>query len=196
MAIIRCSEGFHLYDDSKHNNCPYCRNAGNVSPGNYPPTRPASLPEGGKVRVNPPTQSAGAQASGVTQSAWNLEDNRGGTIDPVVGWLVCIGGPNLGRDHRIHAGLNRIGRDHTNEICISEDSKISREKQATLAFDPEHRFFYLQHGGGRNLTYVNNKPALEMMQLNSGDRIKMGESLLLFVPLCGEEFQWSEVIGE
>ena len=32
-------------------------------------------------------------------------------LDPVVGWLVCIAGPDKGRDYRIHSERNFLGRE-------------------------------------------------------------------------------------
>lgn len=194
MAIIRCEDGFHLYDNSKYDKCPYCRPSAKAQAGNYPETRPANHLDIEKRPAPPPTQSAGAKLGGVTQSAYNLGNSDSGSIDPVVGWLVCIEGSNIGRDYRIHAGMNRIGRDPSNEICISGDEKISREKHASIAFDPENQVFYLQHGGGRNLTYVDNKPALEMSVLLPKAKIKIGTSVFLFIPLCGDDFKWSDVL--
>ena len=45
--------------------------------------------------------------------------------DPVVGWLVCVTGPNTGRDYRLFARINTIGRAEKNDVCLKGDNTIS-----------------------------------------------------------------------
>ncbi|MEM1412252.1 MAG: FHA domain-containing protein, partial [Pseudomonadota bacterium] len=51
--------------------------------------------------------------------------------------------------------------------------------------------FFLQHGGGKGVTYLNGSALLEPTTLESGDRILLGATELLFRPLVGEDFDWS-----
>jgi hypothetical protein len=116
-------------------------------------------------------------------------------IDPVVGWLVCIAGPERGSDYRIHAENNSIGRSETMDICIAADQRISREHHATISYDPETNKYTLLPGSARGLTHHNRQPVYGPVELRPFDEIKMGESSLLFVPFLGDfgapNFRWA-----
>ena len=43
---------------------------------------------------------------------------------------------------------------------------------------------------GSSLVRRNGKPVLSTTELNSGDRLEIGSGTYIFVPLCGEGFQW------
>jgi pSer/pThr/pTyr-binding forkhead associated (FHA) protein len=110
---------------------------------------------------------------------------------PVVGWLVIINGPGRGESLTLGYGVNRIGRSSSERVSIDfGDEEISREKHALLTYDPKGRKFYLQHGGGVNLTYIGNTPVLQTMELNGGEVISIGKTELSFVPFCGQNFDW------
>ena len=115
--------------------------------------------------------------------------------DPPVGWLVVVAGPGKGNVVTIGNGLNAIGRDRTKEVRVSldfGDDMISRKNHATIAYDPLHRKFYVQHGGGTNLTYIDDKPVLEVRDLEPLAHVRMGNTVLRFVPLCGPGFSWED----
>jgi hypothetical protein len=52
--------------------------------------------------------------------------------------------------------------------------------------------FYLVPGDARGLAYVNEAPLLTPQLLRAYDRITVGRTKLLFLPFCGEKFQWKE----
>jgi hypothetical protein len=114
------------------------------------------------------------------------------SIDPIVGWLVCVGGPDCGRDYRIKAEKNFIGRSTTMDICISGDQRISRENHAIVAFDPRNVEFRLYTGDARGLVYLNGHMVDTPTVLQPYDSIEVGGSRLLFVPFCSDRFQWPE----
>lgn len=174
--------------------------------GNTPsPTLPVD-PNGGKVQPYQPTVSAGLQD---TQSNDNggmgafpktmpltpptfLSEENATTFDPVVGWLVCIEGATKGTDYRIHSQNNYIGRSAKMDISIPEDSHISAENSAIIAYDNEDRVFYFGPCSGRNIVRVNGKPALSVEKIEAYDVLTIGTTKLLFVPLCGDRFDWNE----
>lgn len=139
------------------------------------------------VGADPPDDAAG-RTVGVVQQKLG--------IDPVVGWLVCIEGPDRGRDYRIRSGRNFIGRADQMHICIHGDSSISREKHAVLSYDPKHHTFRIAPGDSTGLTYRNGEPVDVPVVLNARDVIELGLSRLLFVPLCGADFQWTALDDE
>lgn len=113
--------------------------------------------------------------------------------DPPVGWLVVVKGPGQGRSVTIGNGMNPIGRDHAERICVDfGDATISRHGHAVITYDPKGKQFYIQHGGGKNLTYMDDAPVLVPTELQGFSKIVMGETVLLFVPLCGERFDWED----
>lgn len=174
--------------------------------GNTPsPTLPVD-PNSGKVQPYQPTVSAGLQD---TQSNDNggmgafpktmpltpptfLSEEDATTFDPVVGWLVCIDGATKGNDYRIHSQNNYIGRSARMDISIPGDPHISAENSAIIAYDNEDRTFYFGPGSGRNIVRVNGKPALSVEKIEAYDVLTIGTTKLLFVPLCGDRFDWNE----
>ena len=114
--------------------------------------------------------------------------------DPVVGWLAIVGGPGAGGFVRMGYGFNSIGRA-ADQRCRLDfgDEKISRQNHASITYDPRGRKFYLQHGGGQNLTYLGEMPVLAPTELKGGEFIVLGHTVLRFVPLCGEDFDYPDV---
>ena len=113
-------------------------------------------------------------------------------FQPVTGWLVCIDGPEKGKDYRIHPENNYIGRLESNDICIRGDEKISRERHVMVVYDSEDRLFYLGAPAGTNIVRLNGKPVLEAKELHAYDVITIGSTKLMFLPFCGERFGWDE----
>jgi len=110
--------------------------------------------------------------------------------DPVVGWLVCTKGPARGRDFRLHSEKNFIGRAPTMDVCIANDESVSREKHAIVSFSPKGDVFKVLPGESRGLVYLNGEEVDAPKLLTKGDKLELGETELLFVPLCGKEFKW------
>lgn len=113
--------------------------------------------------------------------------------DPVVGWLVIIDGPGKGKALNLGYGMNSIGRNSHERIAINfGDEEISRSGHAMLSYDPRGRKFYLQHGGGANLTYIGDIPVLQPTSMVGGEIISIGKTVLRFCPFCGPDFDWQE----
>lgn len=119
---------------------------------------------------------------------WTIQKQLG--IDPVVGWLVCVEGVEKGRDYRLHADNNYIGRDPSMDVCISGDETISRARHAVITYDFESKTFYLTPKDGRSNPCLNGKPVMTMVELKANDRIRLGQTTLLFFPLCSDAFDW------
>lgn len=118
----------------------------------------------------------------------------GNMADPPVGWLVVIAGPGQGAALTLGNGVNAIGRDASQRLPLDfGDELISRVNHAQITYDPRGKKFYIQHGGGANLTYVNDEPVLAPRELTANTHIVLGATTLRFVPLCGEAFDWDRV---
>jgi hypothetical protein len=111
--------------------------------------------------------------------------------EPVVGWLVIIDGPGKGKFVKLGFGMNAIGRSPESRVSIDfGDDQISRENHALLTYDTKNRKFYIQHGGGANLTYLGESPVLQPFELKGNEVISIGNTKLYFVPFCGANFNW------
>lgn len=114
--------------------------------------------------------------------------------EPIVGWLACVGGLNFGECFSLFSGRNSIGRNSTNEVCINKDESVSRDKHAFIIYEPEHREFVLQPGDGRQLTYLNGASVYSVTKIKNKDIIKIGNTKLMFVPLCDSTFSWEDYL--
>ena len=170
MDLIRCEHG-HLYDPGKHSSCPFC----GVPDLDIKKTRPRKLDD--EQEAGGPKKTEGA-----------LRKKIG--IDPVVGWLVCVKGPNRGQDYRIRGERNFIGRSEKMDICIAADNGISRDKHAVITYNPLKNGFKVSPGESNGLIYLNGDDVDTPSPLGALDRIRLGETELVFVPFCGEHFQW------
>lgn len=113
------------------------------------------------------------------------------SFDPVVGWLVIIKGPGIGNFLRLGYGLNSIGRGEEQRCRINYgDEKISRTNHASVSYDPRGRKFYLAHGGGQNLTYLDETPIFHSVEIFGGESLALGDTILRFVPFCGPDFDY------
>ena len=116
-----------------------------------------------------------------------------GMDNPVVGWLVIVEGPGKGRALQLGYGSNAIGRGETARVQLDfGDDQISRGGHAIVTYDPRGRKYYVQHGGGKNLTYLNDEPVLTPTELPAHSHISIGATVLRFVPLCGDAFDWQD----
>jgi hypothetical protein len=116
--------------------------------------------------------------------------------DPVVGWLVVVGGPGLGSYRPIFEGNNTIGRAANQHIPIDfGDDAISSEEQAYIRYDSSERgFLFVPNLAKTNVVSVNDKRPTGAVVLNAMDVIAMGRTQLVFVPFCGPDFDWSEIV--
>ncbi len=213
MALIRCQQG-HFYDPSRHNACPYCGSmpaggmgategqapmtpppiGGAVSPvGATRPMRETPPPVvGPTVPIRPAVSPLVGGKKGPDEGRTVAVDMKKVGIDPVVGWLVCIKGPSRGRDYRIRSGRNGIGRSEAMDVQIAGDDTVSRENHAFLVYEPRKRIFSIRPGDGRGLVYLNGDEVIHAADLKGYDIIELGETQLMFVPLCSEKFNWDQ----
>lgn len=111
--------------------------------------------------------------------------------DPIVGWLVIVKGPGWGNAARLGYQWNSIGRDPDQRVCLNYgDSTISRKNHARLSYDPRSRKFMITAGDAINLIYVRGENLLAPTEIKTGDRIQIGETELMLISLCGENFDW------
>ncbi len=114
-----------------------------------------------------------------------------------VGWLVVVEGPGRGESFSLLAGMSQIGRGEDQAIQLDfGDNSISRSNHAAIVFDPDSKEFLLGHGGKSNIVRLNDKPLISNEPLKTGDTMRIGETVLRFVALCGESFNWTDGAAE
>ena len=205
-----CSAG-HVYDADQFASCPYCnRNtraiqfgAGGYTPTAAPGSYGATVAPGGYDAINP-FVTDGDSTIGKTEIPDVIrrrmdkeKDNR--TIgefkrklgyEPVVGWLVCIEGPEVGKDYRLFGRINTIGRGEGNDVVLAQEHTVSQKSHVRLAYDAKHNNYQLIPGDGANITYLNDEPLYSAQSLNPYDILELGDTKLIFVPLCNDQFRW------
>lgn len=128
----------------------------------------------------------------VTTPAWDQKEYQ---HQPVVGWLVCIEGPDKGRDFSLHGAKSSIGRREGSSIRL-EDPKISRDGYPALIVydDRKSHKFYLASGdaSARNNVELDGNMLLGQSVINPYDEIRIEDTVLVFVPFCGEDFYWED----
>ena len=123
----------------------------------------------------------------------DTKPDKADSSDPVVGWLVIVEGPGKGRSLTLGYGMNDIGRSAEARVPLDYgDAEIARSQHALVTFDPRSLKFFVQHGGGKNLTYVGDNPVLVPQELRGGEEIALGRTRLRFVALCGPDFDWQK----
>lgn len=195
MEMRKCDRG-HYYDASMHPECPYCNKEGEDIGKTM--AFGAGLTTGGTVGA---TQAMVSETTRPLFEAVSSGVDDGRTvaliqtdigIDPVVGWLICVEGKERGRDYRIHTDNNYIGRSEKMDICLRGDETISRENQAVITYDALEKKYYLSPGDGRSIVRINNKAIFQTVPLEAYDRLVIGKTQLVFLPLCGEKFEWEK----
>ncbi|MEE1225050.1 MAG: FHA domain-containing protein [Clostridia bacterium] len=194
MSMKRCNNG-HFYDDAKHPSCPYCGISDMDASKTMPIIAPASsAPKAqetiGRTVAMAPQESAPGRTSAADEGKTVAIMKKEKGIDPVVGWVVCIEGPSKGQDYRIKSERNFIGRDSSMDIVISGDNTISRENHASISYNPKNSSFRLLPGDSHGLVYLNDEDIYTPTELKKGDIIELGETKLIFVPLCEGGFTW------
>lgn len=166
------------------------------------PLNPQATPAA-TVPMTPPQAPAATTPLGQASNGGGLADDVGKTVgfftkktnggtEPVTGWLVCVEGKHYGEDFKIKMGKNSIGRSNTMDIVLAKDTSVSREKHAIVVYEPNENIFILLGGESKELCYLNGQVVLSPQVLKMYDKIKLGSSVLMFVPLCGEGFIWKE----
>lgn len=206
-----CSAG-HVYDADQFASCPYCnRNTRAIqfgAGGGYIPTAAPggygnTAAPGGYDAAIPPTGGRDStigetvMPEAIRRRMEQEKDNR--TVgefkrrlgyEPVVGWLVCVEGPEVGKDYRLYGRINTIGRAEDNDVVLAQEHTVSQKNHVRLAYDAKHNNYQLIPGDGSNVTYLNDEPLYVPQRLNAYDILEMGETKLMFIPLCNDRFRW------
>ncbi|SFA80208.1 FHA domain-containing protein [Clostridium frigidicarnis] len=165
MSLIRCKNG-HMFSERRYGTlCPYC----NIETANKEK----------KIEIN--KEDSDVEIDMLYQE-----------IEPVCGWLVCIEGTRVGKDYKIKSGKNFIGRSDDMDIQIIGDNAIAKRNHAIVVYDPKKKNNVLLPGDSSGIAYLNGEAAYVPTELLAYDVIELGKSKFLFVPFCGEHFEWED----
>lgn len=167
----------HTYSGNIGDPCPHCKRLYDDLDKTRIVSPPDTIPAKGHVKDDGRTTT--------------IFGHLGTLDDPVVGWLACVEGPNLGSDWRLVAGRNSIGRSKDRQVNLDEDQAVSSGNHAYISYDPRRNAFSVLPGDSRGLVYCNGAEVAVATALNAYDRIEVGASTLVFVPLVGPQFQWT-----
>ena len=156
-----------------------------MPPRGYMPQAPAPAPA---PEPTAPPRPHGPSVLEAGKTVGMMQETMG--FDPVVGWLACVAGPSRGKSYTVRGGINAIGRGDRMDITITGDRTISMENHAKISYSDRNNRFNLLPGDGRNIVYLNGEEVFGPMPLAPYDLIDFGETKLLFIPLCGERFNW------
>ena len=108
----RCEQCGKFYNQEKEAACPHC--SGEVVAA-VDKTLPVMTGAVASVDKTVPTAGVARAASDDerTMPVFRMETG----IDPVVGWLVCLSGSEMGRDFKVHSDNNYIGRSFLSNLC-------------------------------------------------------------------------------
>ena len=121
----------------------------------------------------------------------------GTNSEPTVGWLIGVSeGDYFGECFALKNGRNFIGRGSDMDVVLAADPSISRSRHAVVIYEPHGMVFIAQPGDARELFYVNNDVVLGNVKLKPYDILIVGQTKLMFFPLCGPEFSWEDVDEE
>ncbi|MCM1026238.1 MAG: hypothetical protein NC432_07365 [Roseburia sp.] len=172
---------------------------GGTAPAGTEPNGGADLAQAGSgtaaVKTGRGTESGAVFSE---MGSGNTPKNDGKTVgyfsvgldtEPPVGYLICTEGEDYGTGFPLKSGINSLGRSSAMDVVVM-DVKVSREKQAFVMYEPHKREFFLKPGDGVGLCYLNDELVLEPKKLKAYDLILLGDTKLMLIPVCGEQFSW------
>lgn len=206
--IVKCDNG-HWYDASVNKSCPHCKRESeklsirlddieeddrtisiaevDLSLGEELGSIIGSANQASFDNIIPTEDMASVFGDGDKTISFGFFDMM--NVTPVVGWVVCMTGTEKGKDYRLHAEKNFVGRSTSMDVVLLDDKKIARDKHCSIQYDPKGNSFYASSENG-NITYVNDEVIESPVELKEGDRITIGETQLMFIPFCREERTW------
>jgi hypothetical protein len=165
---------------------PTARRAGSPPTSEMRPMNhtPSAAPMSDTVVLRP-DQHAGTQAPA-------------GKINPTVAVLIVTGGPGKGSCCQLYYGNNSIGRDAGQTVRLDfGDQSISSQEQAFIRYDFEDRkFLFIPNLSKTNVVAVNADKPTAAVELKAWDEIRIGQTRLRFVPVCGPQFDWGDVVDQ
>lgn len=102
---------------------------------------------------------------------------------PVVGWLVAVKGPHIGQSFELFPKKNFIGRNDSLIVNLYNDKTVSRTAPLSVIFNRHNNKFMAMSGNSDQTAYINDDLLLQPIELKENDKIDIGNTRLLFIPL-------------
>lgn len=99
----------------------------------------------------------------------------------LVGFLVTYNRDPMGKAYNIYEGRNYIGRDHSCDICINDDSQMSGRHMSILYRNVDNKFKFRDEQSS-NGTFIN-KELKDDGELQNYDIIRVGSTLFIFIAI-------------
>lgn len=112
--------------------------------------------------------------------------------EPVTGWLAVTSpsSADRGKSFMLKDGGNTIGKGRSADVVLAHDPTLVGEADAMLIYDSEDRLFFIQPIEATAHIRLNGRLINMTSELAPYDRIVVGNTEMVFVPLCGEKFSW------
>ena len=117
---------------------------------------------------------------------------RSAVDELTVGWLAVKNARIKGKIFTLKAGRNTIGNGSDANVSIDSDISIKIGLHAVITYDEQRRSFSIEPMGGMYLVWLNGDELLSRRQLNAYDIVSVGNTDMIFVPLCGKHFSWKD----
>ena len=105
-------------------------------------------------------------------------------------FLVCIDGPMTGASYVFQESRAVIGRQKNYEIALYRDISVSRSQHAILNYYSDSFRYTVSAGDADKKVSVNGVFIDAETDLKLYDIIGVGQTRLLFIPVCSEKFAW------
>ena len=218
MNLQKCKNG-HYYDQDKFVKCPYCAVKkmplkdtlvlDGTEDGHT--KREGSSYDDGVYAEDTGTQASLKDAVAAAMKKkeyqdWETsaiidrdtgEDGRKATLNEIlgrqhflpVGILVVIEGIQKGMIHVLESGDNYLYKKE-NAMFVRNEITDEIQPQASVLYDPEQNLFVLRLLDIHSDIRIGKMKLEDSVRLVPYDTILMGEDILLFVPICGDQFRW------
>ena len=125
---------------------------------------------------------------------YNNEAIRKAQKKKVIGWLVCVGGEEIGSDYRLVSGYNWVGKREDMDIRIEEDS-IADHHHCAIVYDEKHNTAFLLPQEEYPVSH-NDEIISEPVSISDQDKIGIGQLVFCFVAFCKGERTWKNIAEE
>ena len=201
MNLERCENG-HFYDSDLYATCPHCGAQTRNDDVTVALTQVSADDSVTQAQVpavsltDAVKRATGARIDAGEDAATVGYYDKTLGVEPVVGWLVCIEGNNIGLDYRLKSGRNFIGRASDMDVAITGDESVSRDRHAIIVYEPRAHIFLVQAGESKELCYLNDKVVHTTDEIQVNDVLTVGATKLMFFPCCGSVFNWEMATKE
>ena len=105
-------------------------------------------------------------------------------------FLVCVDGPMTGASFVFQENRAIVGRQKNYEIALFRDNSVSRSPHAIIAYDKDAVRYTVAQGDPEKKVSVNGTFINAEQEIKLYDIIGIGQTRMLFIPVCSEKFAW------